>query len=202
MRTTIRTADEDTVHLLDGLVIFWMAVWLVVGIWSGVTIWQVSSVGDTVTNSGEALGGAGEALQDLGELPVVGERPGELGAEVGATADQISVSGQQAKGELRRLALLLGLSIVGIPTAPVVGLYLPLRVARRREIAEIRQSLSRSGGDPGLDRYLAERAINTLPYVAVIAVSADPWGDLQRGDVRALADAELARLGVGRGPGS
>lgn len=197
MRTTIRTADETTVRTLDGLVVFWLVLWLVVGVWSGITIWQVAEVGDTVTNSGEALGDAGAALQDLEGVPVVGERPGELGADVVATAADIAERGQRAKGELRRLALLLGLSIVAIPTTPVLGLYVPLRWARHHEIREIRRSLA-TGDVDGLDRYLAGRAIHAMPYASVAAVSADPWGDLDRGETRSLADAELARLGVRR----
>lgn len=184
-------------RLLDSLVMFWLVLWLVVGAWSGWTIWQLSELGDTVTRSGEALQVAGAALQDIGEIPVVGERPGELGAEVVPAATDIAERGQVVKGQLRQLALLLGISIVAIPTTPVVGLYLPLRMARRREIARIRGSLG-AHDDPLLDRYLAERALGALPYATVRALSSDPWADVAQGRVRTLADAELDRLGIVR----
>jgi hypothetical protein len=63
MRASIGTADEATVRLLDSLAIFWVVFWLVVGSWTGFTIWQLSDVGDTVTNSGQAtvLDGGGTA---------------------------------------------------------------------------------------------------------------------------------------------
>jgi len=196
VRLSVRTADEATVRLLDGLVAFWLVLWLVVGAWSGYTIWQVSALGDTVSNSGAALHSAGEALQSVGDLPLVGERPGELGDEVVGTATEITARGQEIKSDLRRLSLLLGLSIVLMPTTPVLGLYLPLRLARRREIQELRRALARHGRDPAFDRYLAERAVHVLPYSTVRGISADPWDDIAHGRAQRLADAELARLGL------
>lgn len=201
MRLTIRTADEPTVRLLDGLVVFWLVLWLVLGGWSGYTIWQVSDLGDTVTTSGQALDSAGRALESVGDVPVVGERPGELGSEVIATADEIAARGQEVKSQLRQLSLLLGLSITLMPTTPVLGLYLPLRWARRRETAELRQALSRHGRDAAFDRYLAERALQTMPFATVHALVGDPWRAIDEGRTAPLADAELHRLGLGRGRG-
>lgn len=196
MRASIRTADEATVRLLDGLVIFWVALWLVVGVWSGVMIWQLSDLGDTVTRSGQALGSTGEALQALGEVPVVGEGPGELGDEVVATADDIATRGQEIQAQLRQLSVTLGLSIMLMPTTPVAGLYLPLRLARHREHREVRAALSADVLDPTLQRYLAERALDHLPYATVRDISDDPWGDIAAGDSHSLARAEIVRMGL------
>jgi len=137
---TLRTADEATVRLIDSLVAFWLVFWLVIGAWSGYTIWQVSGLGDTVTTSGQALNSAGEALQAVGEVPVVGESTGELGDEVVGTAADIADRGQEIKAQLRQLSLLLGLSIALMPTTPVIWLYLP---ARRREVDRLRRPAGR-----------------------------------------------------------
>ena len=196
VRLSVRTADESTVRLLDGMVAFWLVLWLVVGAWSGYTIWQVSALGDTVTKSGNALGSAGEALQSMREVPLIGETPAELGDQVVDTAVDITARGQAIKSDLRRLALLLGLSIVLMPTTPVLGLYLPLRLARRRDVRELRRALTRHGRDPTLDRYLAERALHVLPYTTVRALSDDPWADIMQGRAQRLADAELERIGL------
>lgn len=198
MRLTIRTADEPTVRLLDGLVVFWLVLWLVVGGWSAHTIWQVSDLGDTVTTSGEALDSAGRALESLGNLPVVGEGPAELGRETVTTAQDVAARGQEIKSQLRQLAVLLGLSIMLMPTTPVLGLYLPLRWARRRETAELRRSMSRHGRDAAFDRYLAERALQTMPFTTVHALVGDPWKAIDEGRAASLADAELERLGIRR----
>lgn len=196
MTVSVRNADQITVRLLDGLVMFWLVLWIVVGVWSGIVIWQVSDLGDTITNSGDTLGVAGKALTALGQVPVVGDSAGQLGAQVAASSADIAARGGEIKSQLRELALLLGVSIVMMPTTPVVGLYLPLRIARRREQRDVRDALRAHGRDPGLDRYLAERALRTLPYAAVRAVSDDPWADIAVGRTRALADIELRRLGL------
>ncbi|WP_435746146.1 hypothetical protein [Nocardioides sp. SYSU DS0663] len=118
---------------MDAGVVAWTVLWLVIGGWTGFTIWQLAELGDTVTASGEAIGSAGQALQSLDDVPVVGDRPAELGRETVTTADSIRERGQVVKGQLRQLAILLGLAIALIPTTPIVGLYGPLRLSRRRE---------------------------------------------------------------------
>ncbi len=196
MSQPIRTADESTIRLLDGMLIAWLVLWLAVGIWSGYTIWQLSELGDTVSTSGRAIGSAGEALQSLESIPVVGERPGELGREAVTAGAGIDARGQEVESQLRQLSVLLGLAICLIPTTPVAGLYLPLRLGRRREVRSLRASLLQHEGDAGFDRYLAERALRTLPYADVQALVGDPWLAIDQGRSRVLADAELSRLGL------
>jgi hypothetical protein len=198
MHATISTADESTIRLLDGLVIFWLVLWLLIGAWSAVTIWQVAYLGDTITNSGRALETAGTALTKVGSVPVIGGEAGELGDEVVTTAADVASRGQVVKGQLRQLALMLGLSIMVMPTTPVVGMYLPLRIARRREIAGIRRALAQHGHDAQLDRHLAQRALDHLPFTTVRSLSPDPWRDIAEGKTGRLADAELERLGLRR----
>lgn len=198
MYPSIRTADEPTVRLLDGLVGFWLVLWLVVGALSGYTLWQVSDLGNTVSRSGHALESAGESLQQVGEIPVLGSGADDLGDEAVGTGREVAASGQQVERQFRRLSVLLGLSIMVIPTTPLLGLYLPLRLARRREVAALRRLLAGEGHNPALDRHLAERAMERLPYATVRAISADPWADISAGRTRALADVELARLGLVR----
>ncbi len=198
MDLTVRTSDTSTIRLLDGLVVFWFALWLVVGGWSGYTIWELSELGDTVTESGESIHSAGQALEALGGVPLVGERPLELGKETSATGLDIADRGQQVKSQLRQLSLLLGLAIALMPTTPVLGLYLPQRLARRRDMRALSRALRSSEPDEALDRYLAERAIRSMSYASVVALVGDPWRALDEGRGRPLADAELARVGLRR----
>lgn len=198
MDLTIRTSDSATVRFLDGLAGFWLVLWIVLGAWSGYTLWHLSELGNTVSSSGQAIHSAGDALQSLGGVPVVGERPLELGKQISGTGVEITDRGQQVKFQLRQLSLLLGLAIALMPTTPVLGLYLPQRLARRRNLRQLRMTLQGPGADASLNRYLAEQAIRTLPYSAVHELVGDPWLAIDEGRTRALADAELARLGLRR----
>lgn len=188
MSSTVRlTTDPRSVRTLDGAVVFWCVLWCVLGVWTGVTLWQAADVGDTISTSGNTLATVGRGLEGLSDLPVIGERPAEVGAEVTGSANDIVARGGEVKGQLRLLGVFLGIALVGIPVTPVLGLYLPLRVRRAREIAGIRRQLADHHDDPGFDRWLADRARASLPYSDVAGL-----------DDRGLADAELARLGLSR----
>lgn len=191
--------DGRTLRIWDGLVIFWVVFWVVLAGWTGLLIWQTADTGDTISTSGHSLHSVGQSLVDLSELPLVPDRPGEVGHEVVSSADQITQRGQEIKNQLHRLALLLGISILGVALTPVAGFYLPLRLHRHREVVRVRAELDRRPDDEGLDRYLAERARRWMPYddiVRLVADPADPNADAAA--VRRLADAELARLSVRR----
>lgn len=201
MELDFRSADQPTIRRIDGLALLWVVFWVVIGGWTGYTMWQVSQVGETVTTSGRAIGSTGDALESLGGVPVVGDRAAELGSEVIAAGDDVAQRGQEVQAQLRQLSVLLGLSIIILPTTPVVGLYLPLRSARRRDVAEVQRLLSSSTDTAIIDRYLAERAVYRLSPTAVQRIDPDPWSALAQGRTRPLADAELQRLGLRRGQG-
>ena len=204
MSSTIRvSADHRTLRLLDAAVLSWVVLWCAIGVWTGVTLWQAADVGDTVASSGRSLVSVGEGLESLSAVPIVGERPGEIGADVSDAAVDISARGNEVKGQLRQLGVVLGIAVVGIPVTPIAGLYLPLRLRRGREVARIRKHLADHTDDARFDRYLADRARASLPYDTVATL--DPTPDdssgargARGGNDRLLADAELARLGIRR----
>lgn len=196
MNQTIRVAaDHKTIKLLDGAVLFWVVLWCVLGVWTGITLWQAADVGDTISSSGRSLSSVGDGLQSLSGVPVVGEKPGQVGEDVSAAAVDITSRGGEVKDQLRLLGILLGISVVGIPVSPILGLYLPMRVKRGREVRGIKRQLRRHGDDDAFDHYLADRARASLPYDVVARL--DPTPEHRDAD-RALADAELARIGVRR----
>ena len=120
--------------VVRGLVATWCALWLVIGAWTGYELWQLSDIGPTVAESGRALDSVGSALESLGSVPVVGDRTGELGVEVRANAEQIVADAIEARGAIRRLAVLLGVTIALVPSVPVLAAYAALR--RRRFLAD------------------------------------------------------------------
>lgn len=182
---------------MDALVGVWCAFWIVLGVWVGVQMWQVSRLTDTVANSGRTLHQAGEALSSFAGLPVVGQQSATLGGQVSHNADDIVNGAYAAKGSMRRLAVLLGTAIALVPLAPVAGFYLPLRRRARADATHVRRLLD--GEDPDVvDALLAQRALMHLPYATLLSFSATPAADLRDHRYAALADAELAHLGLRR----
>ncbi len=192
------SADDLTIRLTDGLVLFWVVLWLTIGTWSGITFWQLADIGDTITISGQAITSAGEGLVQIGNLPIIGDKAGGVGTDVVTASTDIAIRGQEIKQELHQLAWLLGLSVIFMPTTPVVGMYLPLRLARRRQRKDLMAALRAGDDSPLLDRYLAARAMENLSFSDVQAITTAPGADLSAGDTQSLADAELARLGLHR----
>ena len=205
---TLRRADEATVKMIDALALSWVVFWLLVGGWFGYMMWQLAGLGDTVSASGAVVESVGEALQSLAAVPVIGEEPARLGADVTTAGVDVASRGQEIKGQLHQVAVLLGLAIAVMPLTLIAGVYLPLRVTRHRELAALRQTLAERGLYPALERYLADQATLTLPFVAVrdLGVLDSDLGPLHpatssaRPSDRDLADAELARLGVQQRP--
>jgi len=177
--------------------VFWVVLWLVVGGGSGVQIFQLTGLADSTVSSGRALGTAGRALSSLAEVPVIGESTGQLGDEVSVTAEKITSSGEQAGRSVRLLGVLVGLAIALGPVGPVLLLYLPLRMSRRREVDDVVSALrARHGAE--VTAQLAHRALANLTLRELAAISPDPVGDVAAGRHQRLAEAELRRLGIER----
>jgi len=185
-----------TGRLLKAVVALWCVAWMAIGLIAGAQIWQLGRLSATAVESGEALDSAGAALQLVGGVPVVGPRSKRLGDEVRAAAQRIQESAAASQDNIRRLSVLLGAAIALVPVAPVVAVYAPLRVARGRETRSVRRAWRSAGDDPLFEEFLARRAVQNLPYETLRAVSANPWDDLEAGNFRLLANAELTRLGL------
>lgn len=194
MGLSVRDADETTIEWTDRLAILWVILWLIVGILGTVTIWRIAGIGDTISTSGQALDTAGRAINRVASVPVIGDQAGELGDQVVTTSAEVSSRGQEVKGELRQLAVLLGIFLVLVPTLPVLALYLPARLRRRRELEQLRGALGERHRD--LDVVLAHRALDNLTVGELRSMSVETGGIADQ--VRPLADAELARLGLRR----
>jgi hypothetical protein len=185
-----------TTRVLDVLLTLWVALWIAVGVLAGNELRELQTLSETVVGAGTALDQTGRALETIGEVPLVGEGPAELGRRVRESAADVRTAGRSSGDSIRNLGLLLGLAIAVIPATPVLGFYLPLRLRRAREAGALAERLATGRLDPDLEELLARRAIHTLPYHLLQAVSADPVADLEAGRFDRLARAELRRLGL------
>ena len=189
-----RTASA--VAAWDGIVAFWVVFWLVVGAATGYLIWQLTGLSLGVVEAGRALDTAGRALQDLSGTPVIGERTGELGNRVTETAASVRAGGESSMTSLRGLSVLIGVAVSLGPLSPVLLVYLPRRLAWRREVREVQAALDTAHSHDAAVQQLARRAVHNLGLLELLTISPDPEGDIAAGRARELARAELQRLGL------
>lgn len=112
---------------MEVAVALWVAVWLVLGAWTGVEVWRLSDLTRTVADSGESLSDVGQGLQSFEPVPLVGEEAARIGTRVSDNGVDIVAGAEQARGSFRRLAVLLGVTIAFVPTVPVVVMHRVLR---------------------------------------------------------------------------
>jgi hypothetical protein len=195
------TARRPALLLCDAAVIVWIVTWIIVGLLVGHDVHSLRTYGDTMDQASVALDQTGKALAAVGKIPVVGDRVDELADEVRATSADMASNAQQTRGTVDSLSVLLPLCVMVIPTVPVVAAYLPGRLRRRRDRRLVLETLSREGAAP-VAGYLAIRAVARLPIDELSRFTDDPWGDLAAGRLRALASAELDRMGIDLPAGS
>jgi hypothetical protein len=196
-----RTPRPAARLLLDAAVLLWAVGWIVVGILVAREVRALGELSDTVVVAGDALGNAGEALASLESVPFVGEDIREVGERTERAAASARASGRSSRESVDSLSLLLGVAIALGPSLPLVALYVPMRLAWSRDVRSLRRALAAFPGEPGLEEYLARRAVLALPYDRLHLTTAEPWGALAAVERRRLSEAELERLGIRRSNG-
>ena len=191
------TSGRRTTRWLDVVVGGWVALWILMGVLVAWNLYQLRELTDTMRSASAALAEVSDALDTLGRLPLVGDEIQPIADEVGATAEDARLGAAASRSSITQLSWLLGVVVVVIPTAPLLGLFVPFRMARRREVVEVREALKRADRRR-IEEYLAWRAVARIPYHELQAIAEDPWNDLREGRFTDLADAELHRLGMRR----
>ena len=182
--------------VLDAVVLAWVAAWIVIGILVADEVRNLRQLSDTVVTAGKAIETTGRALGPLGRLPLVGDQVSRVRGQIEAAGRSAAASGTASRGSIDRLSVLLAVSIILIPSVPMVAIYAPLRLSWTRDVRAVRASLRRSGDDPVFVEFLARRAAQHLPYHRLREISPNPWRDIESGHHQALARAELVRLGI------
>jgi hypothetical protein len=190
--------SRRSIRVLDVCAGLWVAAWIAIGVLVGIEVHGLKELSTTVVRGGRVLQATQQQLSALDSLPVVGGRIRSVEGVVGRAARSAIHSGTDSRSRTGTLSLLLGIAVALIPTLPVAGLYAPLRWARVQEVRAVRRGLREAHGDPAFEQFLALRAMQRLPFHQLRRLSENPLRDLQMGHHRALADAELARLGIDR----
>jgi hypothetical protein len=191
---SVRTSPM--VRVVDLLVVAWVVTWIVLGVVIGREVRNLRRLGDTVVKAGLAVEETGRAIGSLSGLPFVGPRIREVQGRIETAGRSAVTSGRESRQSAQDLGLLLGLSIILIPTVPLLALYGPARVSWALDVRSVRRSLRVAGDDPVFHEFLARRAAQHLPYHRLRDVSPNPWRDIEDGRYELLAAAELRRLGL------
>jgi len=181
---------------LDVALALWAVVWVVLALEVATEVRGLSDLSSTVSRVGTAVEESGKALSELTNLPLgLGDRLDEPAKRIEEAGRSANASGRSSRESVDSLSKLLAVAIGVIPSLPLLGFYLPLRVGYVRERRALRRLLDRAGADADLQQMLARRALTNLSYHRLEKMG-DPWRDFEEGRHGALADAELARLGL------
>jgi hypothetical protein len=191
-------ASARLIHVLDAVVLVWVAAWVVLAVLVGREVRNLRDLSETVVLAGMAVEDTGDLVASLDGVPFIGSEVGDVATRVREAGASAQEGGRESRDSAENLSVLLALSIGLIPTLPLLGLYGPLRLAWTRDARGIRRALAASPDDPVLQEFLAQRAVANVHYDDLFAVSRDPFEELKAGRFEALANRELERLGLRR----
>jgi hypothetical protein len=187
--------SDRTLRRCDLAAAVYMLLSLAVGAAAGWQIWSLAELHRSLLEAADALALTSRAVGLVGEVPVVGDGADQLAGSITDTAVQLRTNALTVQTQVHALAVVVAVAIALLPTVPLVALYLPLRVARAREVAGLKRKLA-GPVDPMLVEHLAHAALTRVPYSELRHVSGRPWQDVEQGRHRPLAAAELKRLGL------
>ena len=186
---------QRSIVAIDLLVVLWTVAWIVLGIAVGTFVERLGAVGDGLEDTGHAIGRAGDAIDQLSDVPLIGEGFSTIAQEIQGLGRETVENGRSVEDDVDSLALLIGAGLALGPTLPILALWVPPRVSRERERHALRKSLK--SDDRVALAYLANRAVATRLFRELRKASDDPVADLAAGRYEALAALELEHLSLG-----
>lgn len=178
----------------------WVALWAVIGLKIHDVIAQFAEAGRVLQAGGTNIQGAGASLGDaFTGVPLVGVGIDDLATKAFGTAGEPFIYvGHELESMLILIARLLALLVVGVMVIPWLSRYLPWRAERLARVRSAHKAIRRSSGmsKAAMEKALATRALNRLPYPELLEHTSDPFGDFAEGRYDRLAKAELASVGL------
>lgn len=180
----------------DLLVLGWVVAWVLVGRWVFGLVMTLAAPADPLRSAGTGLESRmTEVAGRVIEIPLVGDQlDAPFTGAAGVGTDLVS-AGDRLESGVRTVAWLVSLLSAGTPILLVLLVWAALRVAWVRRA----RALGREVADPQSQQLLALRALVHQDPRRLQELHPDPVGAWRSGDpeaVRALADLELARVGL------
>jgi hypothetical protein len=179
---------------LNFAIALWAVFWIGIATYTAYEVAALRTLSHTIVKAGAATESTGRALAALAHVPFVGGRIASLAAQAIAAGASAHASGASTATTIDQLAVLLGLAIGLIPTVPLLSLYLPLRWSWRRDRKAVQRAVAQWDGEPGLESFLARRALAHLPFAELRELGYD--GSEGSAPADELAAAELRRMGL------
>lgn len=184
-------------NAVDILLAVWVLVWIGLGVAIGIKLSDLSGLSHTAILTGHAVQALGRSFGLLGNVPLVGGAVGGVASQVQAAGANIAGGGANSLSSIHALSVLLAVAVALLPSVPVFGFYLPVRLDMRREARALRQAVLQHGDEPAFRAFLARRAIDAIGYHRLRGVTTLPWAHTGAdAETAELAAAELARLGI------
>lgn len=179
----------------------WVALWAVIGLGIHNVIAGFAEAGRVLQAGGTNIQGAGATLgAAFTDVPLVGVGIADLATGAFGTAgDPFIYVGRELEALFILIARLLALLVVAVMVVPWLMRYVPWRAERLATVRSAHRAIRRapSGMSKGaMERALATRALNRLPYPELLEHTSDPFGDFAAGRYDRLARAELASVGL------
>ena len=179
------------------MLLAWAIAWIAVGLRVGQEVRALSDLSRTLSQMGVAVEESGRALRRL-SIPVVGGEVRRIAIRIERIGADAQSGARSSASGVSRLGTALGVLLAVVPNLPLLLVYVPARLALRAEAMAVEELLRQGRGDSEVERLLAVRAVQNLPYRQLLEISRHPLRDVQEGRCRELAAAELRRLGVSR----
>lgn len=124
------------VYAYDAVLIVWTAIWLAVGAIVYRDVRDLTGLSDPVVDAAAALEETAQGLRQIDGIPFVGDVTNlpAIERDVRAAAASARASARDAEENVRRLAIVLGLSLAFIPTLPPLALWVAVRREWRRRL--------------------------------------------------------------------
>jgi hypothetical protein len=183
-------------HVLDLALGVWVLVWIGLGVAIGVQLSNLTDLSHTAIVDGRAVESVGRSFELLGNVPLVGGSLAGVAHQVQAAGASAVNGGVSSQSSIHALSILLAIAVALLPSVPVFGFYLPIRLDLRREANALQEAVTLHGADPAFQAFLARRAVDSLGYHRLRHVAAVPWAEPSAASTAELAAAELKRLGI------
>lgn len=183
----------------DALVLGWVIAWVLVGRWVFDLVMALATPAGPLRSAGTGLESRmTEIAGRVTQIPLVGDELDTPFTGAAGVGTDLVAAGDRLEAAVRTVAQVVGVLTAGTPILLVLLLWAALRVGWMLRVRRMGRQL----GDPRTQELLALRALVHQPPRRLQELHEDPvaaWRSGEPATVRALADLELATLGVRSG---